>query len=132
VIRSKLIAFFALLIILPLLGCSETTVGFPSAKLEGTISIMGTPVEKGTLQVISKEKQGLVTQGQIAAGKFKIPDAPLGEVTILIQATRATGKMNKEYSSEFPEIVNLVPKKYQQGIPYTVKKDASLLELDWK
>ncbi len=113
-------------------GCGESTPAFPSAKLEGSISIKGEAVQKGNLQVISKEKVGLIAQGPITDGKFMIPDAPLGEVTIIVQATKATGKMIKEYSSEFPEVINIVPNSYQQGIPFTVKKEGGPLVLEWK
>jgi hypothetical protein len=115
-----------------LVGCGEKQTVFPTAKLEGTITIKGEAVDKGTIQVISKDKIGLIAQGQIADGKFLIPDAPLGEVTILVRATKPTGKMIKEYSSEYPEIINIIPKSYQQGIPFTVKKEGEPLVLDWK
>lgn len=113
-------------------GCGESAPVFPSAKLEGTITIKGEPVQKGNLQVISKDKVGLIAQGPITDGKFMIPDAPLGEVTIIVRATKATGKMIKEYSSEYPEVINIVPNSYQQGVPFTVKKDGEPLLLDWK
>ena len=45
------------------MGCGEADPVFPSAKLEGTITIKSQTVEKGTLQVISKDKVGLVAQG---------------------------------------------------------------------
>ena len=118
--------------ILLLTGCGEKQSSFPTAKLEGIITIKGEALDKGTIQVISKEKIGLVVQAQIADGKFIIPDAPLGEVTILVRATKATGKMIKEYSNEYPEVVNVVPKSYQQGVPYTVKKEGEPLMLVWK
>ncbi|NBY01069.1 MAG: hypothetical protein EBQ87_03665 [Planctomycetes bacterium] len=114
------------------IGCGESTPVFPTAKLEGAITIKGESVQKGNLQVISKEKVGLIAQGLITDGKFMIPDAPLGEVTILVQATKATGKMIKEYSSEYPEVINIIPNSYQQGIPFTVKKEGEPLVLDWK
>jgi len=118
--------------ILFLAGCGEKAFEYPSTKLEGTIIIKGVPVEKGTLQVISKDKEGLIAQGQIADGKILVPAAPLGEVTILVQATKATGKMIKEYTTEYPEVVNLVPESFRQGVPFTVKKEGEPLKLDWK
>jgi len=114
------------------IGCGEKQPSFPTAKLEGTITIKGEALDKGTIQVISKDKIGLVVQTQITDGKFMIPDAPLGEVTILVRATKATGKMIKEYSNEYPEVINIIPKSYQQGVPYTVKKEGEPLILDWK
>ena len=114
------------------MSCGEADPVFPSAKLEGTITIKSQTVEKGTLQVISKDKVGLVAQGQITDGKFMIPDAPLGAVTIIVRATKTTGKMIKEYSSEYPEVINIIPKSYQQGIPFTVKKEGEPLVLNWK
>jgi hypothetical protein len=115
-----------------LVGCGEKQTVFPTAKLEGTITIKGEALDKGMIQVISKDKIGLVVQTQIADGKFIIPDAPLGEVTILVRATKPTGKMIKEYSNEYPEVINIIPKSYQQGVPYTVKKEGEPLILDWK
>lgn len=115
-----------------LMGCAEKEAVISTAKLEGTITINGFAVEKGTLQVISKDKVGLIAQGQITDGKFIIPDAPLGEVTILVRATKLTGKMIKEYSSEYPEVINIVPNSYRQGVPYTVKIEGEPLLLNWK
>ena len=114
------------------MGCGEKQPSFPTAKLEGIITIKGEALDKGTIQVISKDKIGLVVQTQITDGKFMIPDAPLGEVTILVRATKATGKMIKEYSNEYPEVINIIPKSYQQGVPYTVKKEDEPLVLNWK
>jgi len=114
------------------MGCGESTPVFPTAKLEGAITIKGESVQKGNLQVISKDKVGLIAQGPITDGKFMIPDAPLGAVTIIVRATKTTGKMIKEYSSEYPEVINIIPKSYQQGIPFTVKKGVEPLIHDWK
>ena len=131
-IRSKGFICLTIFYAIFLMGCGEKAFEYPSTKLEGTITIKGVPVENGTLQVISKEKDGLIAQGQIADGKILVPASPLGEVTILVQATKATGKMIKEYTTEYPEVVNLVPESFRQGVPFTVKKDGDPLKLDWK
>ncbi|MDB5347973.1 MAG: hypothetical protein JWP89_6350 [Schlesneria sp.] len=103
------------------LGCAEEKPKFPVATIQGTVSIDGKPVKEGSLQFMpGKDVKGQVAQAKIADGKFTAKNVPVGQVRVMFNITRATGKMITEYSTPYPEIENLVPKDKRDGVDLAV------------
>ncbi len=97
---------------------------YPTATLEGVVSIDGEVVQSGSLQFSpGKDVKGNVTQAQIVDGKFIAKDVPVGQVRVTFAITKQTGKMITEYSTPYPEVVSLVPAHYKDGIEYTAADD---------
>jgi hypothetical protein len=91
------------------------------ATIQGTVSIDGKPVKEGSLQFMpGKDVKGQVAQAKIADGKFTAKNVPVGQVRVMFNITRATGKMISEYSTPYPEMENLVPKDKRDGVDLTV------------
>lgn len=111
----------AFLLLSFLSGCGEEKPKYPSATIDGIVSIDGTPVKEGALQFIpGKDVQGQVTEAKIADGRFTAKNVPVGQVRVMFNITRPTGKMITEYSTPYPEIENLVPKNSRDGVDLTV------------
>jgi hypothetical protein len=108
-------------------GCAEDKPKFPIATIQGTVSIDGKPVKEGSLQFMPGQNvQGQVAQAKIADGKFMAKNVPVGQVRVMFNVTRPTGKMISEYSTPYPEIENLVPKNSRDGVDLTVDGNDSV------
>lgn len=105
------------------IGCGgKEEPKFPSATIQGTVSIDGKPVKEGTLQFLPQTNvKGQPSQAKIVDGKFEAKHVPIGKVRVMFNITRATGKMITEYSTPYPEVENLVPKNSRDGVDLDVK-----------
>lgn len=109
------------------LGCADDKPNFPVATIQGTVSIDRTPVKEGSLQFMpGPNVKGQVAQAKIADGKFTAKNVPVGQVRVMFNITRPTGKMITEYSTPYPEIENLVPKNSRDGVDLTVAGNDSV------
>ena len=108
-------------------GCARASKpAFPSATVQGTVTIDGTPVKEGSIQFIPEVGvKGQATQAKIIDGKYKATQVPIGKVRAMFNITRETGKMIKEYSTPYPEVENLVPEKHRSGVELTVSGDVN-------
>jgi len=110
-----------------LAGCGQSGPSYPAAKLEGNITIDKQPVASGTVQFMPDQAAaGSVAQpvsAPIQDGRYLAPAVPKGKVRVLFTANRATGKVITEYSTPYEEVVSIIPKKYQEGIPLEVAGD---------
>lgn len=106
-------------------GCSGSNKPrFPSATVQGTVTIDGNLVKEGSIQFVPETRvKGQATQAKIIDGKYKANQVPIGKVRAMFNITRETGKMIKEYSTTYPEVENLVPEKYRSGVELTVSGD---------
>lgn len=98
---------------------------YPHAKLEGAVTLDGTPVDTGRVNFMpAPGVQGQPVSADIAAGRYSAPDVPLGSVTVTFSMTKETGQMITEGDREpYPEIVSIVPPHYAQGISVNVTGD---------
>ena len=118
---------------LSLLSLSVMTIGcgsgsgpdYPHAKLTGAVTLDGAPVDSGRVNFMpAPGSEGQPVSADIQAGQYQAPDVPLGQVTVTFSMTKATGNMISEGDRQpYPEIVNVVPKRYAQGIPLQVSGD---------
>jgi hypothetical protein len=123
-----------LLTALGLAGCGARAPSYPTVKLEGTVRIGGQPVAEGFIMFISggAHDQAPPTRAPIVQGRYCADQVPLGQVRVLFSACRATGRMIKEYSEPRPELENLVPEKYRDGIPLDIRGDNPQQDFDLK
>jgi hypothetical protein len=98
------------------LGCAKS-----AARLEGTVTLDGHPIAKGTLQFVPQGAERLPpVSAAIKDGHYTASAVPLGKVRVLISATRKAGRMKREYSQPYEEIVSIIPKAYEDGIAIEV------------
>ena len=102
------------------LGCGSKNSA-AGARLEGAVTLDGNPIAEGTLQFVpqqpSKEAPVMVP---FKGGRYVAPAIPLGKVRVVVSATKKTGKMIKVYSEPYPEVISIIPEKYQDGIEINV------------
>lgn len=110
------------LVVVLALGCGGSDKpAYPSAHIQGSVTIDGVAVKEGSLQFMpGKDVKGQVAQAAIVAGKFEAKNVPVGNLRVMFNITRPTGKMITEYSTPYPEIENLVPEKYRDGVDLLV------------
>ncbi len=120
------------------LGCEpyEARLAETGATLEGTVTMGGNPLPAAMVILVGKE--GSATGNLSSDGRFKIDNAPLGEVKIAVNTEAAKGQMMGEMMSRgyqaskggkpaepAPKFVD-VPKKYwdpnTSGITTTINK----------
>lgn len=119
------------LMLLPVAGCGDSGPSYPVARLEGSVTIGGKPIPEGRIQFVPLDSgQGLATSTEIVDGRYRAEEVPLGSVSVMISATRETGRMITEYSTPYPEIVNIIPEKYRSGVRIDVAGDN--LQQDFK
>jgi hypothetical protein len=112
------------LFIAALPGCGSDKPSFPSARLEGSVTLDGQPIGEGNLQFVPQDVgKAPVTAAPIVDGRYVAEAVPHGKLRVLLTATKKTGKMIMEYSTPRPEIVNVIPSKYRSGIPIDVSQD---------
>lgn len=107
-------------------GCGRPTG--ETARVDGSVSIEGQPVEKGIIS-FSPRESGTVrpATAEIVDGRYQASNVPLGPVLVQIHATKETGKMltDRAEGGQYPETINLVPAKYDAGIEVTISGDES-------
>jgi hypothetical protein len=114
-----------LLLAASVLGCDAGKSTYPTARLEGSVTVDDQPIPEGNLQFVRQDGgQAVVTAAAIVDGRYVAESVPRGRLRVLLSATKATGKMIKEYNTPRPEVINLIPAKYRMtGIPIEVTGD---------
>jgi hypothetical protein len=104
-------------------GCGSKGSG-AGARLEGAVTLDGNPITEGTLQFIPQQpsKAGPV-MAPIKDGRYVADAIPRGKIRVVVSATKKTGKMIKEYSEPYPEVVSIIPAKYRDGIEIDISGD---------
>lgn len=108
-------------------GCGAKP-GYPSARLEGEITIAGQPLPDDAHADIlfmpaGRRGQGPPVSVPILHSRYVAEAVPLGRVTVLFRASRPTGQMLDDYSGGLPEYENLVPDEYLGGLSLEVSED---------
>jgi hypothetical protein len=111
---------------LGLTGCGGSKPSYPSARLEGKVTIDGQPVAEGRV-VFMPQGSGSAqpTQAAISEGRYLAPDVPQGKVLVRFIASKKTGKVTPIPNSndKIEEVVSIIPAKYEQGMPLEVTGD---------
>jgi hypothetical protein len=112
-----------------ILGCGAGKPSYPSARLEGSVTVDEKPIAEGSLQFLPQNAGRVpVTAASIVDGRYVAEAVPRGQMRVLVSATKQTGKMIKEHDSTRPQVVNLIPAKYRSGIPIDVTGDNPKLD----
>ncbi len=125
--RSVVAVFGIALLSLTFCGCGGSKrPSFAVARVVGTVSLDGQPLENGRVQFVpGASTPGSPVAGDVAAGKFELADVPIGQHKVIFVATKATGRMISDRSEPYPELINLIPAKYQDGIDASVSGSES-------
>ena len=104
-------------------GCTAKDP-FPGARLQGAVRVDSQPVAEGSITFLPLEKDGGKTTGAtITNGRYDCRDVPLGRVSVVLNATRATGKMETRFGPPTPVRITIIPEKYRSGIEINVAGD---------
>ena len=100
-------------------GCGGP--GFPSARLEGTVTVDGQPVETGNISFTpTQADRGSGATATISGGRYVAEGVPQGKVRVYFDATRETGRTIEQFGKPYPETVNVIPEKYRAGMEIDV------------
>ena len=111
-------------------GDTGSTEKFPSARLEGSVTLDGKPVDDGTIQFVPANKTaGPVTQALILKGRYVASKVPLGKVSAMI-STKPPEPPANVTSDYHPEPFAQIPKRYQDGITIEVKENKLDVDFD--
>jgi hypothetical protein len=81
----------------------------------GKVTLNGQPLAEGTVQVLPTTGTYQPVGGVIQNGAYQIDNAPLGKVTIMLIATRATGRTYDDNGTQRPELENVIPPAARGG-----------------
>lgn len=104
------------------------TVGCYASRpvLEGTVTLDGVPIEKGTIMLVPADGKGPTAGCGIEAGKYSM-QASLGTMKVVISAPRKNGKMPDPMSPNTGAMIDRytdsVPDRYNANteLEFTVK-----------
>ena len=100
-------------------GCGGP--GFPTARLEGTVTVDGQPVEKGNISFTpTQADRGSGATATISSGHYVAQGVPQGKVRVYFDATKETGRTTEQFGKQYPETVNVIPEKYRAGLQIEV------------
>lgn len=110
-------------------GCGPEASPFPTANVGGAITLDGAPLASGNISLVPEGSgQARPTAVDFKDGKYEIADAPMGKVRVFITSTQPTGKMIPGSSEPVPEVANVVPDAYRQGIVVDIAGDNDQLD----
>jgi hypothetical protein len=112
------IALIGLLTAVELAGCGGPK--FPTARLEGTVTVDGVPVEKGNISFTPIQGGRLSATAAITGGRYVAEGVPQGKVRVDFQGTKETGKTVMQFDKPYPETVDVIPQKYRTGMEIEV------------
>lgn len=111
-IRLPLLAIFGFVLLVFATGCGEP----PKAKVSGTVTLDGKPLENGTISFYPTSNSGQTAGGGIENGRYTL-DASPGEMTVLISANKVVGKHKMFDTPDSPvvdNVVELIPDRYNK------------------
>jgi hypothetical protein len=110
-------------------GCGPESSPYPTARVAGAITLDGAPLATGNISLVPEGAgQARPTAVDFKDGKYEIADAPIGKVRVFITSTQPTGKMIPGSSEPVPEVANVVPEAYRQGIVVDIAGDNDKLD----
>jgi hypothetical protein len=110
-------------------GCGPKASPFPTARVSGAITLDGAPIESGSINFMPEgASQSRPTATEFKSGQYELADAPIGKVRVTINSSRPTGKMVPGSSEPIPELENIIPEAYRQGIVVDIAGDNDKLD----
>ena len=113
------------------IGCGPEESPYPTANVSGKITLDGQPLASGSITFLPEGgEQARPTATDFSDGIYSLTDAPLGRVRVRIISTKETGKLIPGSSEMVPEVVDVVPQRYRQGIELEIAGDNDQLDFD--
>ncbi len=106
-------------------GCGHTGNEHPTAKLTGYVTVDAQPIHSGRVQFFPIRGGGQPCDSEINDGRYAAEQVPLGKVRVTFTSVKETGKMIHEPGHVFPELVSIIPERYESGIEINVEGDNS-------
>lgn len=109
-------------------GCSSSGGGaaadYPSARLEGEVTLDGKPISSGTIQFVPKDANAPPVSAPILDGRYVATRVGLGQgVAILnVEPPARPEVITSEYQPP-PSVT--IPDRYKGGIPVNIEGDAA-------
>ena len=111
-----------LMALLAVVGCGGQ--GFPTARLEGRVSVGGRPVEHGNVTFTPLQSdRGTSVSAKNESGAYAVSKAPQGKVRVDFQAVQETGRTVMQFGKPYPETVNIIPDKHRAGFEIEIDGD---------
>lgn len=134
--RTHLLRFDVLTIATwTLLGLLAPGCGASKPVMEGTVTLDGAPIEKGTIMLMPTNGKGQNAGCGIAAGQYRMEVSP-GTMQVRITANRKDGKMpdplNPGSGAMIDRYVDYVPKRYNENTELEVTLAPGLNRHDFK
>lgn len=100
-------------------GCRRPS--YPTAKLEGTVTVDGRQVQAGTISFTPLDpNRGSGVSTAIDHGRYVAAGVPQGSVRVYFNAVEETGGMVEEFGMRYPKTVNIIPDKHRAGTDIAV------------
>jgi hypothetical protein len=104
----------------PLLMVAMTVLVCPGcgdklARVEGTVTFNGVPVERGMISLDPADGKGTVSGANIQQGKFEIQDVYPGEKIVSLSAVYSKGIQKDADGAEIELFDDLLPAEYGPG-----------------
>jgi hypothetical protein len=105
-------------------GCSKSKPAVPVARLEGTVTYHGRPVNDGGVSFGPLETgNGQSIWAPLDHGHYVAAAVPIGKVRVQINAVEEQGTTKSEFGATVARRVNIVPAKYRGGVVIDVRGD---------
>lgn len=115
-------------------GCGGSK--FPTATVEGSVSVNGQPVAEGIISFVPLEvREAKEAVAEIRDGKYRATGVLQGRVLVRFQAVKETGRViHDPVEGSGPEKVSIIPPQYEKGIELTIKssKETHDFDLRWR
>ena len=119
-LQKRPICYCAVLALLLVWGCGPKVTA-PQARLAGTITIDGKPLQHGSISFIpTGSGQAPPARASIRSGKYEVAEAPQGRVLLRFSATEETGETDEEGQAI---LRNLIPENCRDGIEIQITGD---------
>lgn len=113
-------------------GCGGPKAG----EVSGTVRYDGKPVEQGSIAFVPADGNGPSTGGEIADGKYSVPNVPAGTAKVIIHADKG-GENKIIYDNPAKPVVKaatgeLLPDKYHEAteLRYDVQPGSQTKDFD--
>ncbi len=115
----------ASLVLVTVVGCGEQQDSYPSARVTGRVTVDGEAIAEGSINFYPKRSgQGPTVAADIVDGVYTAEQVPLGDVLVQFMATRETGRMIPGSGTDVPEVLSIIPTKYQSGVELSITGDS--------
>lgn len=109
----------SLVLLTAVAGCRRQS--YPTARLEGAVTVDGRQVEAGTISFAPLEPgRGSGVSAAIDHGRYVANGVPRGNVRVYFNAVQETGDTVEDLGVRSPRTVNVIPDRHRAGMDIEV------------